>query len=257
VSCDTRRDEWLAYALGAAEADERAALESHLASGCPACAGHLAEARAVVGHLPLALTPVAPPARVRDRLLARARGGAPAGGRVLALGREWGRSLAAAALAAAALLVVVVVPLGQRQSALADELAAQRTTIERLRAELGGAMQAVRLLESPRLELTLLASTGDSEAWGRLLRDEERRVWQLYAFALAPLPRGRTYELWLITADDRKIPAGIFDAGADGRASHRVSLAPAVGEVVATAVTDEPAGGSPQPTGSIRLVATL
>ena len=49
-----------AYALGALDANERAALEAHLASGCPECAKSLEEARLVVTQLAY----LAPPAPV-------------------------------------------------------------------------------------------------------------------------------------------------------------------------------------------------
>jgi anti-sigma factor RsiW len=56
-----------AYVLDALPADEVAAFEAHLAS-CPACRAEVAELREVVGVLPLALTPVEPPASLRDRI---------------------------------------------------------------------------------------------------------------------------------------------------------------------------------------------
>jgi len=260
VSCATRRDELLEYELGALDGPARAELEAHLASGCPTCAGHLAEARAVVAHLPLALPSIAPPPDVRRSLLDRAGRGATvvAFERGRPSRRDWGRPLAAALLAAAATYVVVVVPLRESQSQLERSIDAQKTRIETLGRELEGMQEAARLLRSRRLELNVLASTeGRAESWARLLRDEEAGVWQLYAFGLAALPSDRTYELWFITDDDRKVPAGTFEVAADGRASHRVSVPAGLGRVVAAAVTDEPAGGSAQPTGTIRLVATL
>ena len=60
----------LDLAAGALEPSEEAALRAHLREGaCPACHGRLAEAEAVAAELPLALAPVAPPARARRALL--------------------------------------------------------------------------------------------------------------------------------------------------------------------------------------------
>ena len=50
-----------------------------------------------------------------------------------------------------------------------------------------------------------------------------------------------------------KISAGVFDPAA-GTASGTVVVPPEEGPVLAAAVTDEPMGGSPQPTGSILLL---
>lgn len=59
------------YALGALEADESAAYRAHLDAGCLVCAEEVATLRAVAGMLALAAAPAAPPAGVRERLLAR------------------------------------------------------------------------------------------------------------------------------------------------------------------------------------------
>ena len=50
------------YALGALDANERAALEAHLASGCPECAKALEEARLVVSQLAYLAPPAQPSA---------------------------------------------------------------------------------------------------------------------------------------------------------------------------------------------------
>jgi len=263
MTCDARRDDILLYVADALDRDEREAVDAHLASGCPRCAGHLAQASSVLGHLPLVLPPVEPPPRLRERLMERVaadhkRGSVtpfPARGSWLV---GWGRPAVTAALAAGLLYALVVLPLRERQRSLDAELTAQRRTIDELRGELLAARSAVDMLASRDLKLALLASGGpQSEAWGRLLRDERNRVWQLYAFGLEPLGPDRTYELWFITDDDRKIPAGTFDVDATGRGRHQVTVPHDLAGIVVAAVTDEPAGGSPQPTGQIQLVAQL
>ena len=73
MTCDDRRDQMLLYVVGALDDDERQSLEQHLQTGCPQCAGALAEARAIIKHLPLALDPVDPPPRTKGRLMERIR----------------------------------------------------------------------------------------------------------------------------------------------------------------------------------------
>ncbi|MBM3220161.1 MAG: hypothetical protein FJZ38_16050 [Candidatus Rokubacteria bacterium] len=53
-------DDLAARALDSLEAPEQARVDGHL-RGCDACAARLAEYRAVVGALPLALDPLGPP----------------------------------------------------------------------------------------------------------------------------------------------------------------------------------------------------
>ena len=74
---------------------------------------------------------------------------------------------------------------------------------------------------------------------------------------MKPTEAGRTYELWFVTADQRKVPAATFDVGADGDASLVVKPPKELGAIALAAVTEEPSGGVPQPTGAILLVGKL
>lgn len=57
------------YAAGALERPERQALEAHLLSGCATCHAALKDYQGVAALLPFALTPVAPPTRLKTALL--------------------------------------------------------------------------------------------------------------------------------------------------------------------------------------------
>jgi anti-sigma-K factor RskA len=67
---------------------------------------------------------------------------------------------------------------------------------------------------------------------------------------------GREYQLWLVTPG-RKISAGTFTAGAGGTAVVQAEYALSPDSLQAVAVTEEPAGGLPQPTGEIILAGAL
>jgi anti-sigma-K factor RskA len=96
-----------------------------------------------------------------------------------------------------------------------------------------------------------------SPAFGRILWDQQKQQWHVYVFDLKPPPPGRTYELWFIKPDQTKVPAGTFDTDASGKGSLRVQLPEDIGPIALAAITDEPAGGSPQPTGAIHLVGQV
>jgi anti-sigma-K factor RskA len=72
------------------------------------------------------------------------------------------------------------------------------------------------------------------------------------ASGLPTLPRDRTYQLWFI-AGGKPVSAGIFDVGERGRGRLLVQSVPPAGAIDAWAVTVEPAGGVPQPTGAMVL----
>jgi anti-sigma-K factor RskA len=59
------------YVADALDAAERQELRAHLAGGCPACAGALAEAQATFAAMPLALDPVVPSPIAKARLMQR------------------------------------------------------------------------------------------------------------------------------------------------------------------------------------------
>jgi anti-sigma factor ChrR (cupin superfamily) len=62
------------YSLGALDAEEARAFEAHISEGCEACAAELREFAGVAASLRLAPTQAEPPARARERLLARVSG---------------------------------------------------------------------------------------------------------------------------------------------------------------------------------------
>jgi hypothetical protein len=70
---------------------------------------------------------------------------------------------------------------------------------------------------------------------------------------LPPLPPGRVYQLWIVA--DAPISAGIATPGASGEFS--VVTPPAAATPKAFAVTIEPEGGRPAPTGEMFLLGSM
>ncbi len=274
MTCEQRQEQILLYAADALDPDERREMQAHLRSGCPHCAGSLAEAEAVLAHLPLALEPVAPSPGVRERLMERIRShpsaeiaaeksplhvmpfpGARPADRWL---DTWLRPAIAAGLAGATVYGLTALPLRRERESLHRELARQAEQIRTLESSVERATETARLLQSREAVVAMLAgSTPQPEAWGRILWDREHGTVHLYTGSLKPPGPGRTYELWLITESQEKIPAGTFDVDQSMRGSLVARLTKEVGKVAFAAVTDEPAGGVPQPTGSIQLVGKL
>jgi hypothetical protein len=255
MTCRERQDDLLLYALDALDGAERDSLEEHLGSGCPGCAGGLAEARATAAHLAYAATPIAPRPEVKERLLRRMKATAratPAAPRRPA--RTWLAPALAAAAAAAATFLLVGLPLKREHAALRADLARSEARARDAEALYDQAARTLRLLRAPGLEMAALAGQKPSPgARGMTLRDPASGAWQLLVSELPPSAPGRTYEVWLIAADGRALPAGTFDVDAAGEAE--VRLTPPTGVAVThVAITDEPDGGVPAPTGDIHLL---
>ena len=70
------------------------------------------------------------------------------------------------------------------------------------------------------------------------------------------MPQGRTYQLWFIK-DGKPVPSVTFNVAPAGDAVVSQVSVPAEGQLSAAAVTEEPAGGSPQPTTPVLLVGAL
>lgn len=238
--------EWLAqtapYALGALDPAERAAFEAHLA-GCARCQAEVRTLREVASRLAESVTPLDPPARLRDRVLAEAR-------RVRPIATARGRSRAAWLTAAAALLVALGAAFGwwtERRAHLAALEAARAARA--LVAQRDSVLQAVL---APDVATTALAATGQPPA-ARLFYDKSRHRLVMTVFNLPAAPAGRTYQLWGIPDGSRPVSLGTFNTGADGRLTATMNVADDLAFTTA-AVTEEPAGGSDQPTQTPFLV---
>lgn len=253
--------QWLddvpAFVLGTLDEDERTAFEAHL-EGCARCRDAVAGQEAVVAELSAAVPVETPPPGLRARVLEAAfaeRGRAPAGpvseqeddGFSLQPSSAWAPWLAAAAGAAFAIWAGLA---NQRSADRADRLAgeieAARATIDTLRLTAASRDSMLAALTGPSVETATLTSTG-SEPRVRLFWNRATEQLLVTAFELPPPPTGRTYQLWGLSPDAAPVSLGTFDTGPDGRAIALRSLG-AGASYARSAVTEEPAGGSPQPT---------
>ena len=110
-------------------------------------------------------------------------------------------------------------------------------------------------LKDPRVQVALLKGLdANPNAKARLLWHPESKQGILWVSGLPPLPLEKSYELWAFVGD-QPVPAGTFDANADGATVIPISKQENLGEApVKFAVSVEPKGGSPSPTGAIVLV---
>ena len=256
-----------AHALGALDPEERRELETHLAE-CAECRAKLAAWGDSLEALAESVPSVRPPAAARERLMRRVeadsgRPGRRRGGTRAAIGRA-----AVAATVAAALLAGLLAgsswtkarsgrELAVRRAEIArleERLAASRREIREARLELAALTELAAILATapPGREVVLAGLEPAPESRGRLYVDPAAGRGVLVAGNLPELPSDRVYQLWTITGGVPR-SAGLFRPGAGGAALHRIEGLPAV-PPDAWAVTVEPAGGVPQPTGEMVLL---
>jgi len=237
------------YALGALDGDDLTRFEAHLARGCTECEHALAQCREALVQPAVDLREVPPP-RVKRALmerLARSRARRPRPAR-LGPGLKWVASVAVAAgLIASVVATYVSARYEQRLGEMAREASALREQISQQR-------QALALLRDPATRIITLAGLEPSpKAQGRMIWNE-RDGGILVAGGLPPAPQGKAYELWAVVGG-KPIPAGLFGVDAEGRGSARVEPLAGGPEVAQFAVTLEPAGGVPAPTGPMYLAS--
>jgi anti-sigma-K factor RskA len=210
-----------------------------------------------------------PPPELRARVL-----GAVAREAALARGmRRWRRAGAAALAAAAALAGVLVwdarqdrrrseatlaslAELEERRAGLAERIEAQQRELLVLSESLATQAELMQILATPRLVTASLAPQAGRAGSARVLVDPASGEAALVVAGLAPLAAGQVYELWALRGPAPPEPAGLFAAPA-AAATVRLPRVPDAAAVTAFAVSIEPEGGSPRPTGPIVLVGEV
>ena len=107
----------------------------------------------------------------------------------------------------------------------------------------------------PQVTLYQLTSTGANPPGIQLFVDRQRNLAIVHAFRLPPAPEGRIYQLWFIR-EGTPVPSVTFNSEADGHALVQRIAVPD-GALSAAAITEEPAGGSQQPTTTPFLAGSI
>jgi anti-sigma-K factor RskA len=244
-----------ARALDALDEDETRLVDEHVET-CAECARELDELREVASTLAFSTTPVDPPPGLLDRILAQTGPGAeadvepepePASRPAPAArhrrrawpwrGMTFGFGAATAVLAVAAAVLLV-------------QLGDARDQRDHARASASRDAVALAAVAGPNARLVSVAPGGRFA--GSFVHSGSGAV--LIIPGLQKAPAGKTYEAWLIDAQNHATPAGTFDASGSTTA---VPISGDVGNAHVVAVTVEPNGGTQQPTSKPILAATL
>lgn len=254
-----------AHALGALDGEDLATLEAALAARAP---GDPFTARAgswsrEIEALALATPPVAPSPSVRARLLRsvaedarRAPGAAAARPR-----SSWPLRIAAALLLGLVLwgaadrttLRRELADLRSSDAALQAQLTGVRGQLESATSEIVRLRLESRIVSAPDMHPVVLAGLESApRSTARTFVSPRDGKALFYAYGLPSPPAGKQYQLWFI-ADGKPVSGGVFDVDAAGNAALLVDHVAPVESIQAWAVTVEPAGGLPAPSGAMVL----
>ncbi len=112
------------------------------------------------------------------------------------------------------------------------------------------------LFKNPSSKVVSLSGSDMAKAAGAfLLFDPATKKAWLYAFNLPALPSGKVYQLWAI--DDKPVSAGIFGLDPGQKARMFIKNMAEFPRMKKFAVTVEPDGGRPEPTGAIYLIGQI
>lgn len=250
------------YVLGTLDEVTGARVLAHL-SGCPACRAEVAAVSQTFDAIGRSVPDVEPPASLRDRIVAIPAAQTQRLG-VVAVAPVTRTSLLSIAMRVAA-VAVVAVSLWQ-WSVARQEVSELRQRVAQLQAESSDLLFAKVSLEEQVKTVThqtqvlrasdlvtydLAAQPVAAGAHARAYVSHKDGM-VFTAEGLPAVPAGKVYQLWVIV-NAKPISVGVFTPDATGRV-HAVMNTPPITAMPGTvAVTLEPTGGLPQPSGAIYL----
>ncbi len=286
----------LLYALGDLNGPASDEIRARLNDGCPVCTAALKEAQATLGLIPMSLPSTPPPPALKDKVMsavARERPSrvvtrerlsqlADAGSPTIAMPRvrparqlNWTASAWRALPWAAAIILALLWSQSRAITAQAQRtLTARDTAISELNAELTQAKNrhstafaalaqqlddtraSLDVLRAQQMRLVSLETKDATQGSARIFWDQEQHRWLLLAKGFAALPAGRVYEVWFITAEQKKVAAGLLAIDASGDGHLRLDVPQDLGALALAAITDEP-GLVQEPTGSVQFSGKL
>jgi len=137
------------------------------------------------------------------------------------------------------------------RNAMRDQLAAADTMAPRtdsLASALNQKDAMIAAMAGNDVKVVPLMTKSASEPLGRMIWNRTSDDWIMVTYNLRQPAAGKTYQVWLVT-DKEKISAGTFRPDANGKTVMHAHYALARNALRAVAITEEPEGGMPAPTG--------
>ena len=256
------------YALNELTAVERDEVDAHL-SACAVCTTELRNIQESLALMAETSSPEQPSPALEHRVLAEFARQSPEAVSVVSAPAEfevpvlrpavrWGVLAAGAVIAALAGTLYVVESSRQQLADQAQRASAELTTVreqmERYRTQTD---LALAILSAPDMRELALAGRGIAAAAAARAYWSPSRGLLLAVDRLPAPPAGRAYQVWVID-NGQPASAGMLDDPGSGRGMLVVPPPRrGPGSAVTIAITDEPPGGRPTPSGTIALAGTV
>lgn len=272
------------YAIGALDGEELNEMEGHIKAGCPVCQEKLRGMENVINLIPYSQPSASPSPKVKQRLLERVSATKETEEKFY-IPSLWQRLRPVlfglgTAVATVLLIFLFVSNLELRDrlrekeleissleeridiqnknvKSFRNELAQSREQVANLKGELSRKNEIVAFLQNPNVVvINLVGLEPKLEAKGRILLDTRHKKAFFYALNLPQAPSGKTYQLWVI-ADGSPKSAGVFNVNRQGNSVVEIEALPEPTDIQKFAVTLEPEGGLPQPSGEMYLIGDV
>ncbi|MBD0325853.1 MAG: anti-sigma factor [Pyrinomonadaceae bacterium] len=290
MSHDDYKEMLAEHALGALDANEARTLEEHLAA-CDECRAELSEWLDTSAALAFSVKLTEPPPALRSRLLENVRAtmaqplanatknirdsrtetAAPVSSSTTATNdaanvvsiserrrSSWNAFQKFGALAASLAFVaflIALVMLWNRNRAMQAEMARMGRDLQTTQEQLKREREISEMFTAPDTRVATLTGTEMApRARARLAYNKSGSA-MMIVDELPPAPAGMDYQIWFI-ADGKPVPGGVFKPDAAGHAEMRDQVPASARTAAAFAITLEPQGGMPTPTGQKYLLST-
>jgi anti-sigma-K factor RskA len=261
MDCEQLAPLYEEYALGVLEGEERAEMEAHLARQCPHCTPGIEKARWIVAQLAQMSPQAQPPQSLKGKILDAVK----SSGNVAEFAKappSRGKFPVWAWVAAAALAIMTgysIRQMGNQNAQLAELRQKMRIATFQNKA-LQDQLEVTR-------QITSVMMAPDSMPLKLMPKDKNMPMVHAYLHPhmgvaitceqMPAIPAALTLQLWSVPKNGKPMSVAIFHPDSQGQIAIVAPVNMPMNEIAMLAVTEEPAGGSPQPTTSIAWSAQV
>jgi hypothetical protein len=267
-----------AYSLGILDETEKQVFESHIKNGCSECEPILNDHQKIVDLLAYTVPEQIPPENVKEKIISAIQKSESVKPDFKSIPptesittdidflliqkayQKW--KYVSGGLALALILIIVVFSLYTRNllsniSVLENQIRLNEKLVQELQIELAKKGEVLQVIQSPKIQIVDLKGLEPSKgASGKVILNPNQNKAVFYAFNLPLPPQDKDYQLWIIK-ENKPVDAGVFFVDEEGLGISQINDIPEGISLNAFAVTLEPKGGVPQPTGQMYLLGSL